>query len=321
MTYTQPLGQFFEYCSIDDTQKPIKLSDMDCIIRPQVSLAKYSTYKVGGEAQWYVEPKNYHAIDATFEWFAKQDLPLTFLGAGSNLLISDAGIPGLVLNTRNLKHCSFEAHTGQITAAAGVPIANLANEAAKRGWRGLEWAIGIPGTVGGAVVMNAGAHQNCLADVLVSATILTPEGDIEIVTPEDLNYSYRTSCLQGSKRLVIEATLQLQTGFSKAEVMELTKQNRQQRIQSQPYDKPSCGSVFRNPTPYKAGRLIEEIGLKGFQIGGAQVALKHANFILNWDNATADDIYRVIRYVQEQVEYRWSISLKPEVKLLGKFNP
>ncbi|MGH2412852.1 MAG: UDP-N-acetylmuramate dehydrogenase, partial [Microcystaceae cyanobacterium] len=184
---------------------------------------------------------------------------------------------------------------------------------------GLEWAVGIPGTVGGAVVMNAGAHSQSCADCLVSALVVSPDGQIERLTPAQLNYSYRTSALQGDRRLVIEATFQLHPGFTRDEVMAATNQNLQQRKSSQPYDRPSCGSVFRNPKPHAAGWLIEQLGLKGHRIGGAEISHRHANFILNCDSAKADDIFRLIRYIQEQVDHHWSLSLEPEVKILGEF--
>lgn len=302
-----------------NNQQPIKFAGTDCVILPQVSLKNMITYRVGGEAQWYAEPRNWDGLEATFEWYLNQDIPLTLLGAGSNLLVSERGIPGLVLSTRNFRHSKFESETGIITVGAGEPIAKLAWQAAKRGWQGLEWAVGIPGTVGGAVVMNAGAHNNCTADVLVNAKVVSPDGTVEILSRDELNYSYRTSSLQGDKRLVIEATFQLTPGFTKAEIMETTNQNWWQRKNTQPYDRPSCGSVFRNPKPYYAAKLIEQLGLKGYQIGDAQVAHRHANFIVNCGSATADDIFRLIRHIQEKVEAHWSLLLEPEVKLLGEF--
>lgn len=299
---------------------PIQLPGTDCVVRPQISLADFTSYRVGGMAQWYVAPRDRQELYAAFEWFCKQDMPLMLLGAGSNLLVSDRGIPGLVLSTRYLRQAHFDPENATIKASAGEHIARIAWGAAKRGWRGLEWAVGIPGTVGGGVVMNAGAHNRCAAEYLVSVTVLSPDGTLEILSPQDLNYSYRTSSLQGDKRMVIEATFQLQPGFSRDEVMADTNRNLKQRKSSQPYDRPSCGSVFRNPKPQAAGWLIEQLGLKGYRIGDAEVARRHANFILNCGNAKADDIFRLIRHVQAQVEARWSVLLEPEVKILGEFS-
>jgi UDP-N-acetylmuramate dehydrogenase len=292
---------------------------MDNLIQSGISLANQTSYKVGGNAEWYAAPRNWAELEASFEWYQTQDIPLTLLGAGSNLLISDRGVPGLVLSTRHFRSYEFDLETGLLTADAGEAIAKLAWKAAKRGLKGLEWAVGIPGTVGGGVVMNAGAHTSCMADILVSATVLSPDGTLTELKPEDLAYSYRTSNLQGDKRLVVKATIQLEPGYSKTEIMELSNQNWTQRKTTQPYHLPSCGSVFRNPQPHAAARLIEQIGLKGYKIGNAQIAHRHANFILNCGAATAKDIFELIRYAQEKVEYHWSVSLEPEVKLIGEF--
>ncbi|MEM7594061.1 MAG: UDP-N-acetylmuramate dehydrogenase [Cyanobacteria bacterium P01_A01_bin.83] len=291
----------------------------DNLIQSGVSLASQTSYKVGGDAQWYAAPRNWSELEASFKWYQAQDIPLTLLGAGSNLLISDRGLPGLVLSTRYFRGYQFDPQTGILIADAGEAIAKLAWKAAKRGLKGLEWAVGIPGTVGGGVVMNAGAHASCIADILVSATVLSPDGKISELKPEELAYSYRTSNLQGGQQMVVRAKMQLKPGFSKAEIMELSQQNWTQRKTTQPYHLPSCGSVFRNPQPYAAARLIEQLGLKGFKIGDAQIAHRHANFILNCGTATAKDIFELIRYAQEKVEYHCSISLEPEVKLLGEF--
>jgi UDP-N-acetylmuramate dehydrogenase len=294
-------------------------TNTEYLIQSQIPLANYTSYRVGGNAQWYAAPKNWEQLEACFDWYQAQDIPLTLLGAGSNLLISDRGIPGLTISTRHFRDYQFDLESGLLTADAGEPIAKLAWKAAKRGLKGLEWAVGIPGTMGGAVVMNAGAHQQSLSDILLSATVLSPDGTIEELTPEDLEYSYRTSNLQGSNKLVVRATLKLQPGFAKQEIMELASNNWLQRKTTQPYHLPSCGSVFRNPHPQAAGWLIEQLGLKGHKIGDAQISQRHANFILNCGTAQANDIFQLIRYIQEKVEYHWSVSLEPEVKLVGEF--
>lgn len=305
-----------------DTKSPqIYLPGTKCSIKSQVPLATLTSFRVGGPAEWLVVPRHLDELQASFEWAQSQDLPVTLLGGGSNLLVSDRGLPGLVICTRHLRHASFDPATGQVTAAAGEPLVRLAWQAAERGWQGLEWAVGIPGTVGGAVVMNAGAHTSCAADILVNAHVLSADGTFEVLTPQDLRYSYRTSILQGDKRLVTQATFQLKPGFEPAQVMEATAQHLRQRHITQPYNKPSCGSVFRNPKPHAAGWLIEQTGLKGHRIGGATVAQRHANFILNCGGATANDIFQLIRYVQQQVEQHWSLQLEPEVKMLGEFQP
>ena len=295
------------------------LPGTDCILKSQISLSAFTSYRVGGAAQWYVSPRNLESLQASIEYAHDHCLPITILGAGSNLLVSDRGISGLVISTRHLRSKHFNQHTGQITLSAGEPIPNLAQEAAALGWEGLEWAVGIPGTIGGAVVMNAGAHNSCIADILVSAEVLTPEGTLKTLTAPELGYTYRSSLLQGSKLIVTQATLQLQPGADPAQVIARTKKHKQHRLSTQPYSYPSCGSVFRNPKPYSAGWLIEQTGLKGYQVGGAQVAQLHANFIVNCGGAKANDIFYLIQHIQHEVQERWSIFLEPEVKMLGQF--
>lgn len=297
----------------------IYLPGTDCAIKSQACLSAYTSYRVGGAAQLYIAPRNIEAMQAGIKYAKERAISVTVLGAGSNLLVSDRGLPGLVIATRHLRYSHFDPQTGQLTVAAGESIPSLAWQAADLGWEGLEWAVGIPGTVGGAVVMNAGAHNSCTADMLVSAEVLSPDGTVKTLTPAELGYSYRTSLLQGSDRIVTQATFQLRPGADPAKVLAATKQHKQHRLSTQPYNFPSCGSVFRNPKPYSAGWLIEQTGLKGFQIGGAQVAQLHANFIVNRGGAKASDIFCLIRHIQQQVQDRWSILLEPEVKMLGEF--
>lgn len=314
----QPKVSKLQRSTIADMQQ-IRLPGTDCLIKANVSLSAFTSFRVGGPAEWYVAPQHLEELQASFEWAYCQRLPVTLLGAGSNLLISDRGLPGLVISTRRLRHLEFNADLGQVTVGAGEPIPRLAWQAADRGWQGLEWSVGIPGTVGGAVVMNAGAHNSCTADYLVNAQILLPNGTTKLLTPVELNYQYRTSLLQGKDWLVTQATFQMQPGADPAKVTADTSHHLNQRRATQPYHLPSCGSVFRNPDAYKAGWLIEQAGLKGHQIGGAQIAQRHANFILNCGGATATDIFQLIRHVQQQVEKHWSLRLEPEVKILGEF--
>ncbi len=299
--------------------KIIHLQGTDCVIKSQASLSAFTSYRVGGAAEWYAAPRDLEALQASLEYAKEHNLSVTTLGAGSNLLVSDRGLPGLVISTRHLRYSHFDPQTGQLTVAAGESIPSLAWEAAQLGWQGLEWAVGIPGTVGGAVVMNAGAHNSCIADMLVNTQVLLPNGTLENLTPDEIGYTYRTSSLQGSDRIVTQATFQLQPGADPAKVLAITKEHKQHRLSTQPYNFPSCGSVFRNPKPYAAGWLIEQTGLKGYQIGGAQVALLHANFIVNRGGAKASDIFCLINHIQQQVQENWSILLEPEVKMIGEF--
>lgn len=299
---------------------PIRLPETNCLIQPQVPLAPLTSFRVGGPAEWFVTPQTLEELQESFAWSVAAGQPVTLLGAGSNLLISDRGLPGLVISTRYLRDLVLDLETSQVTVGAGYSVPRLARLVADQGWQGLEWAVGIPGTVGGAVVMNAGAHQQSTAERLVSVQLLSPDGTVELLKPENLGYAYRTSRLQGKNRLVVQATFQLQPGANPEDVKAATEGHLQHRLQTQPYHLPSCGSVFRNPGPQAAGWLIEQTGLKGFQIGSARVADRHANFILNCGGAKASDILRVIRHVQNQVADRWSFALQPEVKILGEFS-
>jgi len=309
----------FRSSSTQVATNQIWLAGTQTPIKANISLASFTSFRVGGPAEWYVAPQSVEELPVYLDWAQQNGLPLTLLGAGSNLLISDRGIPGLVLGTRRLRQTSLDRETGQITVAAGTSLPRLAWQIAGLGWSGLEWSVGIPGTIGGAVVMNAGAHNRCMADLLVSVQVLLPNGKLKTLTPADLHYSYRTSSLQGKQWLVTQATLQLQPGFDPNQISLATQSHFEHRRSTQPYHLPSCGSVFRNPKEQKAGWLIEQAGLKGYRIGGAEVAHRHANFILNCGGATASDIFHLICHVQQQVEQQWALSLEPEVKLIGEF--
>ena len=295
-----------------------QLTSTGCIVKAQFSLADLTTFKVGGPAEWFAAPRSVDELQTCVQWANAEGLAITRLGAGSNLLISDRGLPGLVICTRYLRQLEFDEN-GQVTAAAGVPMATLAWKVAKRGWKGLVWSVGIPGTVGGAVVMNAGAHSSDTQAILVNTEVLNPDGSLETLTPDQLQFKYRTSVLQTDPRIVTKATFQLQPGYDPQVVRAETSVDLEQRRTTQPYHLPSCGSVFRNPTPKSAGWLIEQSGLKGFKIGEAQVAERHANFILNCGGATATDIFRLIRHIQDNVDAKWSLQLRPEVQILGDF--
>ena len=295
-----------------------QLTSTGCVAQAQYPLANLTTFKVGGPAEWFAAPNSVSELQACVQWAQAEGLPITRLGAGSNLLISDRGLPGLVICTRYLRQIEFD-DSGRVTAAAGMPMATLAWKVAKRGWKGLVWTVGIPGTVGGAVVMNAGAHGSDTQEILVSTEVLNPDGSLEILTPEQLQFQYRTSVLQVDSRIVTQATFQLQPGYDPQAVRAETSADLEQRRASQPYHLPSCGSVFRNPQPKSAGWLIENSGLKGFKMGQAEVAERHANFILNCGGATASDIFKLIRHIQSIVDDKWSLKLRPEVQILGDF--
>lgn len=288
-------------------------------IRDRVSLAPLTSMKVGGAAEYFISPRSASELAASLAWASDRQLPTTIIGAGSNLLISDEGLEGLVICTRHLRGIDFHEQTGQVTAAAGEPVARLAMQIASHGWTGFEWAVGIPGTVGGMVVMNAGAQGGCAADCVVEVEAVTFNGQTQIIYPEALNFSYRTSVLQESQILVTGATFKFQTGGNPEAIATDTETKLKARHSTQPYHLPNCGSVFRNPLPQFAAKLIQDAGLKGYQIGQAQVSELHANFIVNLGNAKAKDIFSLIEHIKTVISDRYGVLLETEVKMIGHF--
>jgi UDP-N-acetylmuramate dehydrogenase len=288
-------------------------------LRQAVALRDFTTWKVGGPAAWFAEPGDGDELLGLLDWAQQERLGLHCIGAGSNLLIADGGLEGLSLCLRRLQGSQLDAGDGWVEAAAGEPIPTLARKAARAGLAGLEWAVGIPGTAGGAAVMNAGAQGGCTADWLHSVQVVDPARPhtcFELMA-SDLDFAYRHSRLQQERLVVLTVRFRLDPGHDPAAITARTSANLHSRTSTQPYQQPSCGSVFRNPEPHKAGRLIEELGLKGLCIGGAEVSPMHANFIVNTGAATASDIDALIRAVQHQVGEQRGISLHPEVKRLG----
>jgi UDP-N-acetylmuramate dehydrogenase len=288
-------------------------------IRSNVSLAGLTSMRVGGLAEYFISPRSSAELAESLSWASDQHLPITIIGAGSNLLISDQGLEGLVVCTRHLRGIEFDDHSGQVTAAAGEPVARLAMQIASHGWSGFEWAVGIPGTVGGLVVMNAGAQGGCAADCVVSVQTITLTGKTHFVYPQDLDFSYRTSSLQESSNIVTGTTFRFQAGGNPLAIAADTEAKLKVRHTTQPYHLPNCGSVFRNPVPQFAAKLIPDAGLKGYQIGNAQVSELHANFIVNLGNAKASDICSLIEHIKTVISDRDGVVLETEVKMIGHF--
>jgi UDP-N-acetylmuramate dehydrogenase len=291
-------------------------------LRREVRLADFTTWKVGGPAQWFAEPESTAQLQALLAWARAEGLASRVIGAGSNLLVSDAGLEGLTVCNRHLQGAELDPGEGLIEALAGEPIPTLARRAARAGLAGLEWAVGIPGTVGGAVVMNAGAQGGCSAEVLESITVVDPAAPDQAFTlpASTMAFAYRHSRLQQEPLVVLSARFRLSPGHDPAAVSRRTSSNLHSRTSTQPYQQPSCGSVFRNPEPLKAGQLIEALGLKGLSIGGAQVSPIHANFIVNTGAASAAEIDQLIAEVQRRVEGAHGLRLHPEVQRLGPFD-
>ncbi len=291
---------------------------MICTPKATVSLAPLTAYHVGGTAQWLSQPTTIEALAQALTWAKAQGMPITILGAGTNVLISDQGIGGLVINTRHLMGITWGAG-GQIRACAGEPLARLAWLSARKGWHGLEWAVGIPGTIGGAAVMNAGAHGWEAAQLITGVEVMNGLGQIHYVRTAELDFKYRHSILQDQDGIVIAVDLQLVPGQDPRILLKQVAQFNHHRRQTQPQGLPNCGSVFRNPSVHPAGWLLERCGLKGYAVGGAKVAQEHANFILNCNQAKAQDILTLMGHMKAQVHDRWGVSLQTEVKLLGNF--
>ena len=287
-------------------------------IKENILLSNFTTWKVGGPAKWLAEPTSIEEIKELINWAKKENIQCYIIGAGSNLLINDSLWEGLIISMKKFQGSKIDEKSGIIEGFAGEPLPTLSRRAAKSGLHGLEWAVGIPGTLGGAAVMNAGAQGNCTAENLDYIRVISLKNGKEFkLTNKDLGFSYRKSILQEENLLVISATLKLAPGFEKSILNEVTNKNLQKRLETQPYHLPSCGSVFRNPKNHKAGELIESLGLKGYKIGGAEISTIHANFIVNSNNATAEDIYKLILYIQNEVKMKHGILLQTEVKQIG----
>ena len=285
-------------------------------LKKNISLSNFTTWRIGGPAEWIAQPKNYKEIKYLINWTNKKKIACNIIGAGSNLLINDKGIKGLSLCMRQLKGIKIDKSTGMIEALSGEMLPTLARKAAANGLHGLEWAVGIPGTIGGAIVMNAGAQENCIADYLESITAISLNGEYKIIKANDLNFGYRYSLLQDQQFIVVSARLKLASGHV-AKIRQITNKNLNHRLKTQPYKDHSCGSVFRNPEPLKAAKLIEELGLKGFSFGGAEISKIHANFIINANEATSYDVRELIKYIQKRVFNSYGILLETEVKQCG----
>ena len=285
-------------------------------LKKNISLSNFTTWRIGGPAEWIAQPKSNEEIKYLINWINEKKITCNIIGAGSNLLINDKGVKGLSLCMRQLKGIKIDKNTGIIEVLSGEMLPNLARKAAANGLHGLEWAVGIPGTIGGAVVMNAGAQEHCISSYLESITTLSLTGECKMIKGKDLNFGYRQSLLQNEKLIVVSARLKLASGHAK-EIRQVTNENLNHRLKTQPYQAQTCGSVFRNPEPLKAAKLIEEIGLKGFQFGGAEISKIHSNFIINANNASSYDVRELIKLIQKKVFDSYGILLETEVKQCG----
>ena len=281
-----------------------------------VPLSKHTTYKVGGKAKVMVYPKNVDNLIKLMKILKSQNIKHKVLGLGSNVLFSDDVYDGVIIRLSELDNLEFFGRN-KVRVGAGYSLMKLSLLTARKGLAGLEFASGIPGTVGGAVFMNAGAYKSDMGYVVTEVKVLTPELKIITLENKEMNFHYRTSFLQTHPGYIcLEAVLKLTKGDKNA-LDEVIKERRQRRMESQPLEYPSAGSVFRNPEGMFAGKLIEDLGLKGKTIGGAMVSEKHANFIINYKKAKGSDIKKLIELVHQKVLEEYDVDMKIEQEFVN----
>lgn len=277
----------------------------------------HTTFRVGGPADYFVMPESSGEVQQVISLCREEKMPYYVIGNGSNLLVSDEGYRGVILQIyRTMSR--IEAEGTLIRAQAGALLSAIAAKAYENSLTGFEFAAGIPGTIGGASVMNAGAYGGEMKDVIRSVTVLDRDGKIRKIEREDLEMGYRTSIISKEGYITLEAEIELSEGKPE-EIKALMDDLRTRRVTKQPLEYPSAGSTFKRPEGYFAGKLIQDTGLAGFQVGGAQVSEKHCGFVINKENATAADIDSLMRQVSEKVKEKFGVTLEQEVKRLGVF--
>lgn len=283
---------------------------------PHEPLAPYTTWKIGGPADLMVVPETKEELVRAVRVLRELGVPWTKMGKGSNMLVTDKGVRGVMIKLGGgLETVRFEGKT--VYAGAAFGLIKLSVLAGKEGLTGLEFAGGIPGSVGGAVYMNAGALGSDLSRVLKYAEVLLEDGELVRLQPEELEFAYRHSRLQQMNAIVTEAVFELEYGDRK-EIAAVMATYKERRIRTQPLQSPCAGSVFRNPPGHYAAKLIEEAGLKGYRVGGAEVSELHANFIVNTGNATAKDVLTLIEHIQAAIKEKFDVRLIPEVLVVGE---
>lgn len=280
-------------------------------------MASHTTFKIGGPADYFVMPETIEELAAVLKLCKEENMPYFILGNGSNLLVGDKGFRGVVIQLyKNFDGICLEGT--KITAKAGAMLIRVAKEAGKAGLTGLEFASGIPGTIGGAMIMNAGAYGGEMKDVVTAVTVLTKEGDIKTLSGEEMNFRYRGSVVEDEGYIVLEAVMELKEG-NLEEIQTRMEELSLQRRTKQPIEYPSAGSTFKRPEGYFAGKLIQDANLRGYQVGGAQVSEKHCGFVINAGGATAADVMQLMQDVSDKVEMQFGVALEPEVKRIGEF--
>lgn len=291
-------------------------------VRTGELMKTHTTFRIGGAADYYVTPQAEKQIADVIAFLKKSDIRYIVIGNGSNILVSDEGFRGVVVELGDgfsdyefLQDSQDNSDEVLVKASAGMKLTRLGNQLAANGIAGFEFATGIPGCIGGAVRMNAGAYGGEFKDILVSAKVIDDEGVIRELSADELELGYRTSIVAKSNMIVLEATLKLRKGepdIIRNNISELAAKRRQK----QPLEYPSAGSTFKRPEGYFAGKLIQDAGLKGYRVGGAMVSEKHSGFVINYDNATATDIINLMKDVRKKVYEEFQVTLEPEVKIL-----
>lgn len=284
------------------------------VLMKNVLLSGYTTWQIGGPAEILFIPGSIVECSQALEIAGNQGVPVTFLGSGSNVLVADKGIEGLVIITRGLNNISWNGD--HIKAEAGVFLPSICREAAEKGFSGLEFATGVPGTLGGAILMNAGTKYGFMEDIIEEVETLDTVGRKLTYPKEDISFFYRNSSFKNKSELIVQATLKLKRD-SQENIKAAMADILEQRGEKQPLNYPNAGSVFKNPPGYSAGRLIEGVGAKGWRRGDAQVSEKHANFIVNLGEAKAAEVIELIKEVQRTVNEKYSVNLETEVVMLG----
>lgn len=286
-------------------------------VRLHEPMKKHTTFRIGGPADYYLCPHSTEELQKILQICRENKLEFFILGNGSNLLVSDKGYRGVVIQLwKNFSDIETEDNT--ITVKAGALLSKVAAEALEESLTGMEFASGIPGTMGGAVMMNAGAYGGEMKDIIREVTVLTREGELLTLSKEEMNFGYRTSVVKEKGYVVISAELQLRKG-DREEIRKVMDELKERRVTKQPLDMPSAGSTFKRPEGYFAGKLIMDAGLRGFSVGGAQISEKHCGFVVNKGDATAADVLGLIGEVQKRVQEKFGVALEPEVKFLGEF--
>lgn len=283
-------------------------------IKENISFKTLTTFKVGGIAKYVVFPNNIDSLKNLMNYLKEKGINYKVLGNGSNTIPSDKNYDGIIIKLTNLTN--FEINNNILMADAGCSLMKLANDISKQGYTNLEWACGIPGTIGGAIYMNAGAYKKSISDIVLSVTILDENNNIKELLKHDLIFSYRNSIFMQKNWICLKVKLDIKKG-NQEEIEDIISDRRRRRLESQPLDYPSAGSVFENPEGLFAGHLIEECNLKGYRYGGAEISSKHANFIINKDNATASDIKYLIDMAKKKVYDKYNINLKMEQELFN----